>query len=130
MYQASNERKNRAKNVLGKLANQEDELFRILKKYESGKNVQDVVRENDKIAAKNAHEYFLKMAVILDDFTSTMEWEAEIISRVQRAKVLYRLGLAMMADQNVRQNVIDELIAKEHLAKQSHQSYLCDIRDP
>lgn len=130
MYQASPKRKERAKFYVGELAKADGSLRKTLDKYEKGKTVNVLMKESDEPSARMAHDYFLKLSVILEDHIGTMEWEADLKGRVQRAKVLYRLTVAMKFSEEERQRVIDELLNRELMVKESHQSYLCEVRDP
>jgi hypothetical protein len=130
MYQASPSRRERAKKFLGSLADKDNPIRKVLDKYENGKTIEIAKKENDEISSRMAHDYFLKLSVILEDYSGTMEWEAELKGRVQRAKVLYRLTIAMKVSEEERQRVLNELLERERMLKESHQSYLATVRDP
>lgn len=128
MYQVNKERREKAKNLLGWLANSEHQLSKTLEKYNKG-TITEISKSNDEIGLRSAHDYFTKMLITLDDHLYTMEWEEKIRQKVSTTRVKYRLAIMEKYPQMERQKVVEELLRREEITKETHRAYLCDVRE-
>ena len=119
--------KNRKRSIFYfNLLNDQNSEFRKKIDQIETKSVPELSLENEEHLL-NYYDNFLKLYVILQDYPSHYDWQNELIEKINKLKIKYRLSIIEKYQPEERISKNSELKQREVVALTSHQFGLCEI---